>query len=223
MTTRPSKRTPIHAWHAGHGARFQERDGWQVAANFGNPAAAAAAAKGVGLMDVSYLTKVELLGNVAALARLLAGSPALDRPRCVARLTDPEPALACRLADDRLLVLAESPAADWNHSLKLLAPDHKVESWDATSAYAAFHLEGPHVEDLLRRLTAVDVRFNALPPGSCAETGLAGVAALLVRPPDRPGTRLLVGWDVAEYVWERLLDAGTELGLAVLGMTDRVM
>src|SRR5437762_2275184 len=51
---------------------------------------------------------------------------------------------------------------------------------------------------------------SALPPGACAETGFAGVHALMVRPPGLPvsSLRVCVPWDVGEYVWERLLQTG---------------
>jgi hypothetical protein len=73
--------------------------------------------------------------------------------------------------------------------------------------------------DILARLTALDVGPVALPPGSCTETGLAGVHALLVRPPGLsiPSMLVLIAPDVAEYVWERVFGCGVAiipLGLA---------
>ena len=100
-------------------------------------------------------------------------------------------------------------------SAKLDLPNQGVLTTDVTSAYAGFLLVGPRTEDFLRRLTHLDVRANGLPVNSCAETSLAGVEALLVRSPELAvaAMRIYVGWDMAEYVWERLADAGiTPLG-----------
>lgn len=213
------RQTPLHSWHQQAGACFRECDGWHIPAHYGNPAKErAAAADGIGLADISFFSKVELLGNhVALLAQRLAGSQALDPPRSVVRLLDPEPAVACRLTDDRLLILSESTTGKWPEHLIAAAAEHPVVAWDATSAHAGFHLEGPQLELLLRRLTALDLRPHSFPAAACAETAVAGVAGLLVRPPDPAIIRLHVGWDVAEYVWRRLLDAGRDLGLTVVG------
>jgi aminomethyltransferase len=90
---------------------------------------------------------------------------------------------------------------------------------DVTTAYAGVDLTGPRSEDLLRRVTALDVS-HALPVGSCAETNLAGVHALLVRAAELavPSVRIYVAWDVAEYLWERLLDAGRACGVVPIGI-----
>ena len=77
-------------------------------------------------------------------------------------------------------------------------------------------LLGPRVEDLLRRLTHIDVRPAAFPDNSCLETSLAGVEALLVR--TRGAMRLLVPWDLGEFAWERLLEAGHDLAIGPLGL-----
>ena len=73
---------------------------------------------------------------------------------------------------------------------------------------AGFWLFGPHTEQIISRLTALDA--VALPEGACAETAFAGVHALLLRPPGVPvpSLRVWVAWDVAEYVWDRILEAG---------------
>ncbi len=86
---------------------------------------------------------------------------------------------------------------------------------DVPPGQAAILLLGTRVEDVLRRLTSFDVGRAAFPPGASAETGVAGVAARLTRLPE--GMLLRVGGDVAEYVWERLLDAGRAWGAAAVG------
>jgi heterotetrameric sarcosine oxidase gamma subunit len=212
MTTFAHKRTPLYSWHRQHGARFAEHDGWLIPVDIDTGDSGPA---GVELADVSFLGKVELLGAVTALAHTLADNGSLERPRSVIHLTEQE-GLVCRLADDRLLVLAETLQAGWSDAVNRLAAEHGVIAWDATSAHAAFHLRGPQIEGLLRRVTSLDVRTNGFPGGSCAETALAGVQALLVRPPDSGDFRLHVGWDVAKYVWERLLEVGDDAGLKVV-------
>ncbi len=213
--------TPVHHWHARHGARFADSGGWQVpVAYVGAGREAAAARSGLAVADVSAFAKVSLLGpGVGAAARTLAGDGPAAKPRGLAALAGMT--LACRLTDDHLLLLAATTGmAGLDTLLVDFPPEARLVRNDATTAYAGFCLVGPHVEELLRRLTALDVAPTALPPGSCAETGMAGVQALLVRPAEQgvPTVRVYVGWDVGEYVWERLLAAGRGWDIQPLGL-----
>src|SRR5262249_7251750 len=202
-------RSPLHAWHAAHGADFTERDGWLLPAAYAGTEAPSGTGATLGLADVSAFAKVSFLGpGVAALTRALVGDGPANRPRGVSELSVAGPALACRLTDDHLLLLTStSDRATVERHLAPLRQTQAVVQTDVTSAYAAFALVGDTVDEVLRRLTALDVRPATLPVGSCAETGVAGVPALLVPSADlgRPGMRICVGWDLAEYVWERLL------------------
>ena len=69
-------------------------------------------------------------------------------------------------------------------------------------------------------LTAFDVRRSRFPPGSCAETNLAGVHAVLVRPAGDAldPVYVAVAWDLAEHVWESLLNALGGHGTRPVGM-----
>jgi sarcosine oxidase gamma subunit len=85
---------------------------------------------------------------------------------------------------------------------------------------AGFIVVGPGVEPLLRGLTAFDVSVNSLPPGTCSETKLADIHALLVRPPisPLPELRIYIAADLGEYTWETLLETGRALGIAPIGL-----
>src|SRR5262249_42067295 len=137
------------------------------------------ARRDVGLADISASAKLSVRGRgVAALVEKLAGSTPAAKSKGVGRLDCPDAALACRLTDDHLLLLSLTE--------KELRPEIQgadVLQVDVTSAFAGFCLAGPRTEDLLRRLTALDVRAGALPVHSCAETSLGGVEALLIRAP----------------------------------------
>jgi sarcosine oxidase subunit alpha len=102
----------------------------------------------------------------------------------------------------------------------LHGPGPTAVAKDVTFAYAGFALVGPRLEEYLRRLMHLDVRPAAFPPGSCAETAFCGVEALLVRPAigPFPALQVFVAWDLGEYVWERMLDAGRDVPITPLGM-----
>jgi sarcosine oxidase, subunit alpha len=213
----PVGRTPLHHWHAGHGARFAERDGWQVVSCYGKVEREVEAARAsLGLADVSARAKISLRGpGVQDLARSLVPDGAALGPRGVVHVPEWS-ALACRLTDAHLLLLGSSSAISLGTRLDGLP----LLRTDTTSAHAAFWVVGPRCDELLGRLTHLDVRAARFPVQSCAETALAGVEALLVRTAELslPSMRVYVPWDLGEYVWERMMEAGQEHGLTPLGM-----
>jgi sarcosine oxidase subunit alpha len=210
----PVARTPLHHWHATRGARFVDRDGWQVVAGYAAADREAEAARaGVGLADVSATAKTSLRGpGVAAVVRALLPEGSVPGPHGVAAIPAGT-SLACNLSPDHLLLLGPGPPA-------ALVEAPAVVRTDVTSAYAGLWLMGPGCEDLLRRLTQLDVREDGFPVNSCAETGLAGVEALLVRTAELslPSVRVYVPWDLAEYVWERVLLTGPDAGITPVGL-----
>jgi sarcosine oxidase subunit alpha len=220
----PSARTPLHDWHAAHGARFLDRDGWQLPIAFaGESQEVAAARSGLALADLSAFAKVSLLGQgVEEVARSLGMVPA-DRPLTAARLTGLDArfaVLGCRLTVEHLLLLAGATAGNFMELVTTSVAKTTVLQTDVTCSYAGFCLAGPGTEHVLRRLTPLDVSPTALSAGSCAETSVAGVACLLVRPAaaDVPSTRVYVSWDLGEYVWQELLAAGRSFGVTPIGL-----
>jgi glycine cleavage system aminomethyltransferase T len=221
-------RTPLHDWHAAAGACFADLDGWQVPAAYaGAERETAAAAAGLALADVSAFAKVSLLArDASAFNRILPADSPASRPGGVALLAAENPVLACRLTADHLLLLAAAPGLTFQaEGLTLRASRGSLEAGtdqaslivrDVTCSYAGFCLLGPRPAEVLHHLTPLDIS----PAGSCAETSLAGVHALLVHPPagsPPPSVRVYVAWDLAEYVWERIVEIGRHRGLTPLG------
>jgi glycine cleavage system aminomethyltransferase T len=232
----PLARTPLAYWHMRHGARLDEINSWQVPAVYSDENSEIAAARtGLAIADISFIIKVVLRGaGVAELTQSLIGNGPAEKPGGVAPLTADKSILACRLHADQLLVLGNPTGNDKLGQILSSAAKEKDEGgppslvcWsgakqvfevDATSAFACFWLFGPHTDELLRHISHFDV--GALTPGSCAETGFAGVPTVLVRPPipAMPSMRILTGWDLAEYVWEELFRAGQPWRISPLGL-----
>jgi glycine cleavage system aminomethyltransferase T len=226
MTTSfsPIACTPLQAWHLTHGARLIEHNGWRIPSVFSNVSAETAAARdGLALADLSALGKISLRGQeVPPLARSLFGDHALRR---VIRLKDHLGWACCLTPFHCLLLSADVHQVEIAINRILDAagiqnlPGYSDEIvFEATSAYAAFGLFGPKGGVLLSELTSLDLE-SVLPAGACAETGLAGVHAILIRPETSVGgIYLLVAWDLAQYVWERLWHAGEQAHMIPLGM-----
>jgi heterotetrameric sarcosine oxidase gamma subunit len=221
--TKVLARTPLHHWHAARNARFVEHDGWQIAASYSrSDGERAGLSGGAGLVDLSAFAKLSVRGRgVAAFAHALVGNGPASKPGGVAVCNFEGQVLACRLTLDHLLLLAlTTEAAALHDRVAALAQEYSNVNSDVTCAHAAFCLLGASFESVLGHLTALDVGQSPFPPGSCAETSLVGVHALLVRPPGIASDMvyILVAWDLAEYVWERLLDAGRSQGIEPVGL-----
>ncbi len=170
--------------------------------------------------------------GVAELTQSLTGDSPAAKTGGVAPLTADRSVLACRLHVDQLLILGSPTGTDKLEQILSDAAKHEGEPpsltrWsaskqlleiDVTSTFAGFWLFGPHTDELLRQVTHLDV--SALTSGYCAETGLAAVPAILVRPPSPAilSMRIVTGWDVAEYVWEKLFHAGQIWNISSLGL-----
>lgn len=75
---------------------------------------------------------------------------------------------------------------------------------DVTSTYSAILLAGPKSRDVLHKVTTLNVSDAAMPQSSARQTRLAHVNAIILR---TDGFLILNTRDVAQHVWEALLDA----------------
>jgi glycine cleavage system aminomethyltransferase T len=182
-------RSPMERLAAAAGARFEGRDGWNVAVSYAGEDAAAG-----GWADVSHLAKVELHGAPAV---------ALERGRAT-RLGG---AWWCPLTVERTLVIGGTRGDRASEATAV----------DVTTCYGALALCGPAAREILSCFTAIDVREASLPvcglrPGSVARTpGL-----LLREAPDR--FLMLFGWALGEYMWTVVADAAAASRAGPIGV-----
>jgi 4-methylaminobutanoate oxidase (formaldehyde-forming) len=98
-------------------------------------------------------------------------------------------------------------------------PDEHAEVVDVSSAYAVYGVMGPGSRELLSRLTREDLSDPAFPFGTSREIDLghATVRATRITYVGELGWELTVPTEFAVGVYESLLGAGEELGLADAG------
>jgi sarcosine oxidase subunit alpha len=207
----PYKVSAVHAVHLALKATWHESSDWRIPQSYGNPDRESRdAAAAVGLQDVSDHGKVDLKGGAVedALGKLRGvniSSVLRLKPRHALLLTPSDTAIkAC----ESLHALAQ-PSTGCLHVT------------DVTSAYAALILVGPRADEVLSRVTALDLRPKSFPERSCAQGDLAKVHATIYRESwgALPAYLILVGRDVGEYVWTALSAAGKKLGLTPIGTT----
>jgi glycine cleavage system aminomethyltransferase T len=198
-------RTPLHAWHQAHGARFAVIDGWELPAVYTSVPDERAAAEKLAIADLTPISRFTLIGKPHLLQPLIGDLPAPCQGR-VFPLLGGRRGVACCLTEERWLLAG---SGEW-------PAEFRNEARDETSALGSIGLFGPGVDEIMCALTSLDLGA-CLGPGRCAETGLASVHAVLARHPSRAEVHIHVGWDVAEYVWERIWDVGADRGIVAIG------
>ena len=223
-------RSPIDDALRAAGGSLGGHNGVTAVVDFGDPDAEAAAARRLGLADLSPLPRVGFRGPgarewLAAQGIELPGEP--NRAR-----TQPDGAVAVTRSWTEVLVLGAIQGAD-----SLCA---RLEAGAANAQRARayplprfdglfwFALAGESAVDCLAKVCGVDVREPAFPVGSVAQTSLARLNAVIVRA-DAGATPLfhLLGDSAsAAYAWTSLLDAmqefdGRPVGLRALDAIAR--
>ncbi len=123
-------------------------------------------------------------------------------------------------ADDWLLVTsAGSPVRDADWLRRHRDPSWRVEVEDVTTAWAVLGVQGPRARTLLSRLTTADLEDAAFPFATSRELdlGVARVRATRMTYVGEVGWELYVPTELATGVWDRLRDAGDDLGLRLGG------
>jgi heterotetrameric sarcosine oxidase gamma subunit len=190
-------RSPMEALAADAGARFEVRDGFNVAVSY----PAASYGESVSWCDTSHLPKLQLQGSDKAIDA--AAGEALSAGTAVRR----DGAWWCRLTDERALVIGARPSLSHGD----------LELVDVTSVLASLTISGPLARECFARFCALDLRpaltpVNALRPGSIARQP----GTLIREAEDR--YLILFGWAVAEYVWAVVSDAAGHLGGGPVGV-----
>jgi heterotetrameric sarcosine oxidase gamma subunit len=217
----PIARSPMERQAKAAGARFETRDGWNVAAGYASlEQEREACRRAAGWSDVSHLGKLELHvsnpDDLAAIVAQVADGATIE----LGRATRAADAWWLPLTADRAVVVCE-PAAlpGLRERLEEAAggASATVSVVDATCKYAALTLVGPQAREVFARFSAIDLRPQVTPvlgfrPGSVART-----PGLVVREGEERFL-MLFGWALGAYVWETVADAGAHLGGSPVGV-----
>jgi sarcosine oxidase subunit alpha len=229
----PVRRTPLHSWHQAAGARWLDAGQWQRPESYGDPLAEVRAVRGgVGLIDVSTLGKLEVIGPdaVELLERIYLNKWAdlkVGRARYGVACNEDgilfDDGVGTRLGPERFYLTATTGNADamvqwlelWRATWRL-----RATVLNQTSARAAMNLAGPQARQVLARLTTLDVSAAAFPYMAVREAKVAGVACRLLR----IGFVGELGYEIhcdacrAWHLWEALAEGGSQFGLRPFGV-----
>ena len=229
----PIKRSPMDRNHRELCAPMVEVGPWQRPFSYGEPQEECLAVRHrVGIIDVSTLGKLDVRGRDAG--RLLDkvythhfSNLRVGRIRyglmCSDNSTILDDGTVTRLADDRYFVTTTTGNVDlieewftwWNAGTGMCAHITNI-----TSNFAAVNVAGPRARETLRKLTDIDLDQSAFGYMRSAQGMVAGVPAIMLR----IGFVGETGWEVhvpseyGEYLWDAIMDAGDEFGIAPFGL-----
>ena len=249
-TARGVKRSPVHDRLVEQRAYFRDVSGWEGADWYAPPGVEPrveeltwgrqnwfpywadehrAVREGVGLMDMSFMSKFEVQGPDAGrfLDRVSAnsvdGEPGVitytqwlnDGGTLEADLT------VTKLADDRFLVVASDNAHGHVQAwMRRHLDDDRAFATDVTSALAQFNVQGPLSRSVLQSITSADLSNEAFPFRSARTVDIGFARALCVRITylGELGYELYVPAEQAMHVYEQVVAAGSAHGLRHTGL-----
>ncbi|MCC6306462.1 MAG: sarcosine oxidase subunit alpha family protein, partial [Rhodobacteraceae bacterium] len=238
----PVRMTPLHDWHAARGALWEPVGLWRRPWAYPRPGETAAAAvarevgtvrERAGLLDASTLGKILVAGPDAGrfLDMLYVGmmsTLAVGRCRygvmCNEQGFVTDDGVVARLGPETFLCHTTTGGADRIHGwmeewLQTEWWDWKVRTLNLTEQFAQIAVAGPRARTLLERLGGMDVTRAALPFMTWAEGRLAGIPARVFRISfsGELSFEIAVAAGEGPGLWERLLAAGEDLGVAPYG------
>ena len=181
---------------------------------------------GVTVFDQTSFSKYQLVGAdaEAALQWLCSADVAVEPGRTVysgmlnARGTYESDVTVTRIAADEYLIVSSAATTerDKDHIRRNLPAGAHASVVDVTSSLAVFGVMGPHSRALLAKLTTADLSNEAFPFGTSQmiPLGYATVRATRITYVGELGWELYVPADFAVGVYEDLMTAGAEFGVA---------
>jgi len=229
-----AKQSPLSTFHESNGARFIERDGWLLPAQFGNSAAEYAAVRSaVGFIDLAHRGLLQLTGTdrVSFLQGMVSNDVKALKPGegQYATVLNQQGKV---LGDARVLCSENSLYLDvWEiikdkiaeHLNRYLVAD-EVEIADRTDEYGIISLQGPHAEACLRGLVG-----QAELPGRLAEhrmVNLDGAQVCIVRASStgETGYDLIIPKSHFKNIAQQLTEAGKQFsGVWVGGEAHNIL
>jgi aminomethyltransferase len=225
------KRTPLYGAHRRAGARMVEFAGWEMPVQYrGVIEEHTAVRRQAGLFDVSHMGEVELRGRDAlTLCQCTTANDCsrmkIGQAQYNLLLNDNggiiDDVIVYRLEADRFLVCVNASNSEKDYAWFREHATGDVEVENVSAHYAQLALQGPCAESTLQRLTGI--ALEKIKSFHFSQDQVGGVRSLISRTgyTGEPGFELYCDPTDAEKLWDRLLDAGSSLGLVPVGLGAR--
>ena len=229
--------TPLHDWHASHGARLVDFAGWRMPVQYASIVDEhQATRRAAGVFDVSHMGRIRLAGPGAAafLDRLLTRQVVgmgLGRIRYALICND-----AGGILDDVLVYHLEAHGGGFYHQLVVnasnrekivnhlhqqLRPGDEVTFSDRTLDTAMIAIQGPQALRIMEPLVGADIGGMGYYTG--CETTVCRQPAVVSRTgyTGEDGCEIIVPANGAEDIWQRIFVSGKDLGVTAVGLGAR--
>jgi aminomethyltransferase len=227
------RKTPLHARHRASNARMVPFAGWDMPVEYsGITAEHMAVRTRAGVFDVSHMGEIEIAGKRAAEAvqRLVCSdvsSLQVGQAQYTGLLTPAgtflDDMLVYKMAPSHFMLVANASnvAKDFAWIREQVNAIGDAAAIDSSSRYALIAIQGPASRDVLQPLTAVelsDLRYYWFAHGEVAaaratisRTGYSG----------EDGFEIFVPPNMAERVWQALLESGRSADVIPCGLGAR--
>ena len=229
--------TPLHDWHAAHGARLVDFAGWHMPVQYRSIVEEHNATRtAAGVFDVSHMGRIRFEGPGAAafLDRLLTRKVVGMGPGKIRY------SLVCNesggILDDVLVYHLQEHGGGLYHLLVVNASNReKIVNWlksqkkaaddvsfkDRTVDTAMIAIQGPKALRIMEPLVGADVGGLGYYTGG--ETTICGEHGIVSRTgyTGENGCEIIVPASAAAGIWERIFASGKEHGVAAVGLGAR--
>ena len=240
----PTRRTPLHDWHLAHGAQMMEAGQWLRPRAYLRPGESFHAAwirevdmvrKAVGLADVSTLGKIDIQGPdaIELIERVYCNgfrNLAVGKARYGLMLREDgivfDDGTTSRLGEHRYYMTTTTANAGkvLAHLERLLQvdwPELRAVASSTTDQWAQIACAGPQSRAMLARAaTGIDMSNEAFPMLGVRDGEVAGVPVRVFRVSysGELAYEIAAPADAGVAVWEALLAAGADSGIAPYGL-----
>jgi aminomethyltransferase len=227
------RKTALHARHRASNARMVPYAGWDMPVEYtGITAEHMAVRTRAGIFDVSHMGQIEVAGRnaLAGVQRISgndAGKLAVGQIQYSGLLTPEgtfvDDMLVMRMGPSHfmLVVNAANAAKDYLWVAEQIKPVGDVAAVDTSSRYALIAIQGPAAREVLQAIASIDlddIKYYWFGFGEVANaratisrTGYSG----------EDGFEIFVPPNMAERVWQALLDAGRAADVIPCGLGAR--
>jgi len=225
------KKTPLYEEHLKLKAKMVEFHGWLLPLQYsGILAEHNAVRNAAGLFDVSHMGEIIVKGegSEASLQRILTNDisavkpgRAIYSPMCYSDGGIVDDLLVYKLDGESYMLVVNAANVERDYQWLLLhASGAEIE--DVSDRYAQLALQGPNSLEILQNLTPQplnEIGFYRFKPNVL----IGGTSALLSRTgyTGEDGFEIYLDAAEAPILWQRLLDAGSSLGLVPAGLGAR--
>lgn len=225
------KKTPLHAAHVKLGAKMVPFVGWEMPVQYtGVIEEHNAVRTAAGLFDVSHMGEIIVTGPDAQhlLQRVTSNNIAKLKPGKIhyTGLLYPEGTFVDDLliycySEEHYFVVANAANVDKDFAFIRDHMEGDVDVANASDEFAQIAIQGPKAEEILQKLTDLDLSEIAY--YWFKEGEVDGKAALVSRTgyTGEDGFEVYCKPEYAEDIWNRIMDAGKGFGLKPAGLAAR--